>query len=121
MSRFACIFLICCVFLAVPAAHAEKTFFFDSLYDVPIMPGLSEIPDMALSFDHPEGRIAQAAAAGSGVSPEAVLSFYDAALPALGWVVLSPGHYARDGEILEIEAAMQGSQAAVRFNLSPSH
>lgn len=119
MIRLFCFFLTLTVYLA--GAQAQTTFFFDSLYDVPIMPGLAEMPDMALSFDHPAGRIAQAVAAGAGVTPDAVLSFYDGALPALGWAVLSPGYYAREGEILEIEAAPEGSQVIVHLSLSPSH
>jgi hypothetical protein len=43
-------------------ALARADAFFQSVNDIPLMPGLNEITDQEMVFDKPEGRIAEAAA-----------------------------------------------------------
>lgn len=93
--------------------------FFDSLYDVPVMPGLQEVPEMALTFDKPSGRIVQAAAYGESVSAAAVLSFYAESLPQLGWVLESTNSYVREEERLRLETRNSGGRVVARFLLEP--
>lgn len=68
---------------AVKAGGLETSFFSD-IADLPVMPGLIEDEAAGMAFDRPDGRIVQAVASGH-VSPDAVLAFYQASLPSLGW------------------------------------
>jgi hypothetical protein len=95
--------------------------FFETLYDVPVMPGLSELPEKALVFDKPSGRIAQAGAAGNKVSGQDIRAFYAASLPQLGWAPAGPDMYAREGEKLVLSVAYEAGYSTVRFTLSPVH
>ena len=109
-------------------AQAEDLFF-DSLYDVPVMEGLSEIPDQSFSFDKPDGRISQAAAVvASGTPKSAVFGFYDTALGQMGWEKQEQGIYTREGEKLTLSAdeippksqEKQGASLIIRFLLEPA-
>jgi hypothetical protein len=93
--------------------------------DLPLMPGLRGLPGDVTVFDAPGGRIVEAWAEGT-TNREAVLSFYNATLPQLGWTTLAPGLFRREGEALRLEfppAGPGGPQTAgrlvVRFYLSP--
>lgn len=92
--------------------------FLSTMGDVPLAPGLSERPELGLTFDDPAGRIVEAFAVGM-VMRDAVTSFYHATLPALGWAELGPGRYGRDKEVLLIEFIGADSGVAVRYLLSP--
>lgn len=109
-----------CALVAAMPAMGQTPVFFETLYDVPVMPGLTEMPDMALVFDTPEGRIAQAGAAGNGSSFAPVAAFYAAALPSLGWQPLGTGVFVRDGERLELVSVPGSVPLTVRFTLSPA-
>lgn len=93
--------------------------FFEVLYDIPVMPGLTEIPDMAMVFDKPAGRIAQAGALGPGLTKAEIIDFYNDSLPQLGWRSQGEGTYLRDGEILRIEAQTAPSGPLVTLTLAP--
>lgn len=109
-----------------PAYGAET--FVSGVDDLPLMPGLAALPTQTVVFDAPGGRIVEAWADGT-VSREAVLSFYDATLPQLGWTAAAPDLFRREGETLRLEFppdAAAGAQPAaasgtllVRFYLSP--
>jgi hypothetical protein len=91
--------------------------------DLPLMEGLGEIPDGALVFDKPGGRIIDVQATGKVTRPQ-VVTFYRAALPQLGWVLMgqdkSALRYQRDDENLVIYLDGGGSDlTVVRFTLSP--
>lgn len=109
------------VLLTVPALAAEaETRFFETLYDVPVMPGMTELPDKALVFDKPDGRIAQAGAAGKGVTGQGIRAFYAASLPQLGWAPIGGDSYAREGEKLVLSVAYEAGYSTVRLTLSPA-
>lgn len=121
------IFLIL-LFIAWPwqsllAKEAPITVFFDSLYDVPVMPGLVEVPELSMSFDKPDGRISEASAHYNGAKVQAVFVFYDQSLSQMGWRKQAQGIYTREGEKLSISIEkMQENQGAlplVRFLLEP--
>lgn len=101
-------------------AGAEDTRFFETLYDVPVMPGLAEMPDRALVFDKPEGRFAQAGAAGKGVTEAGIRAFYAASLPQLGWKLTGADSYVREGEKLVLSVGSEGPWRVARFTLSPA-
>src|SRR3546814_13035596 len=52
--------------------------------DLPLMPGLKELPHGGLVFDKPGGRIVEAFARGA-IAPQAVIDFYDQPPPPHGW------------------------------------
>lgn len=94
--------------------------FFTSLPDVPLMPGLVELEERALSFDKPEGRIMiGVAAADDSLSKESVQSFYSQSLPAFGWQAQGPYIYARGFETLEMSLKNDGTQNILEITISP--
>lgn len=105
---------------APPGAKAADARFFETLYDVPVMPGMAELPDRSLVFDKPEGRFAQAGAAGKEVSEEGIRAFYKASLPQLGWAPAGGDSYVREGEKLTLSVASEGPYKVARFTLSPA-
>ena len=99
---------------------AEETRFLSVIDDLPLMAGLDEDTDAAMVFDSAGGRIVEARAVGQA-SARAVLGFYDATLPALGWQATGEGQYARGAErlVVEIEPG-EGGVITVRFALRPA-
>ncbi len=93
--------------------------FFETLYDVPVMAGLEEIAEAALSFDKADGRIAQASAFSENLGKEAILIFYNKTLEQMGWQVLGEGKYVREGEKLEIFVEKSKGSYIARFSLQP--
>lgn len=100
-------------------SYAGESRFFETLYDVPIMPGLVEIPDMALNFDKPDGRISQAGAVAADLKKQAVFVFYQESLGQMGWKKIAEGSYVREGEKLEIFTEKSGTSLLIRFLLQP--
>ena len=109
---------VCCLLLATPS-HAAETQFFDTLYDVPVMPGMNERPDMAMSFDKPDGRIAEAGAVASDMGAGQIIAFYKESLSQMGWQNQAGNVFVREGEKLEISFEKAGTATVVRFYLSP--
>lgn len=109
------------------AAERSASDFVPGFPDVPLMQGLDMEEDDTVVFDKPSGRIAEAAAAGP-VGEADLISYYTAALPALGWRAGAGRadrgagrlQFVREGEILQIEFATRGRLLDVRFFLSPS-
>lgn len=102
--------------------------FFESLYDVPIMRGLEELPELALSFDKPDGRISQAGAiAAPNLQEKDILAFYDQALSQMGWQKETKSSYYREFDKLTIDfktlspknQEKQDSLLLVKFSLEP--
>jgi hypothetical protein len=118
MPRIAGRILFAVWLVSAPCAAWAQGTFLSALGDVPLAPGLSELPGTGVTFDDPAGRIVEAFAAGA-VTRDAVTSFYHATLPGLGWVELGPGRYRRDKEVLLIEFIGADSGIAVRYLLSP--
>jgi hypothetical protein len=86
--------------------------------DLPLMPGLKELPDSGLVFDKPGGRIVEAFAEGS-MAPQSVAAFYDQTLPQLGWQPQGRGTYRREGERLELDLDHDARGTTVHFRLFP--
>jgi len=86
--------------------------------DLPLMPGLTALPDGALVFDKPGGRIVEAFARGS-MAPQSVIAFYDQTLPQLGWQSEGRGTYEREGERLELDLGHDARGTTVHFRLFP--
>lgn len=91
--------------------------------DLPLMPGLTQIPDAGVVFDTPSGRIVEAYAEGP-VAREEVTAFYARTLPQLGWEPAGEARYRREGELLRLEfteagGAQPGASLTVRFYMAP--
>ncbi len=108
-----------CVAWSTSYARAAEIVFFESLYDVPVMVGLSEVKDQSVSFDKAEGRIAYAAAIGDDIDETSVLSFYSTALQQLGWHKISPHLFQREQEKLEISLGKSNASELIMFSINP--
>ena len=86
--------------------------------DLPLMPGLAEVPGAGLIFDQPSGRIVKAYAQGA-VSRSAVTSFYLDTLPNLGWRAKAEALFQREGEELRLDISGDDGALVVRFTLRP--
>ena len=102
--------------VSVPAFGQQA--FFKAVADLPLMPGLVEMPESALVFDNPGGRIIDVSVTGT-VSVEEVLAFYEETLPQLGWDLLREGSFVREGEQLKVIAETMSDGVAVRFSITP--
>ena len=122
--------LISCLFATLLAAGvpisagAQSASFLSVIEDLPLMPGLTEDLEAAMTFDSAGGRIAEARAQGA-LSAKAVRLFYHEALPQLGWRVRTGGGYARGTETLRLEIDQQPEgqkqkRVSVRFVLRPA-
>lgn len=106
------------LFAAMPLRAEE---FVAGTEDLPLMPGLRPLPNSAIVFDKPEGRIVEARAEGS-TTREKVEAFYTASLPPLGWKPAGRDVWLRDAERLRLDfAAAARGQLGVGFTLSPRH
>jgi len=104
--------------LAPPAPSGAADGFFSGIPDLPVMPGLSEDRSAAVIFDKPEGRIVKLIAKGR-VSKSDVIRYYTRALPQLGWNIVQPERFRRDGEILNLTISGTGKDLTIRMSLSP--
>lgn len=108
--------------------NAQDQRFFETLYDVPVMRGLQELPDYAMTFDKANGRLAEAGASMAGYSADAVMDFYKTALFQMGWLYEGPlkaaktGYYfTREGERLDIMFDQTLDDNLVLFTLGPGN
>ena len=89
----------------------------NELEDLPLPPGLTEMPGGML-FDSPTGRIVEATAQGE-IGADRVLAFYAQSLPELGWQKVGPSSYRRDNELLKIDVEAKRRPLLVRFSVVP--
>ncbi len=101
------------------AQESGQPRFFESLNDVPLMPGLYEMIDEAVVFDKPEGRIAESAAASETLAQQEIDAFYSRTLPQLGWRRIAPQTYIRQGEALTFSHEDRDGYNVIRFSLAP--
>lgn len=105
--------------IAVAPGPAAAQGFLSAYEDLPLAPGLEEVPGSGLSFDSPGGRIVEAYAKGGATSAAEVLEFYAATLPQLGWARETNTLYRRESEVLTLETKGQGRALVVHFKISP--
>ncbi|MEX2201450.1 MAG: hypothetical protein WD711_08660 [Dongiaceae bacterium] len=86
------------------------------------MAELEPINGSGFAFDTASGRLVEAYAGGA-IELEAVLAFYESALPALGWEPVAETAadqtWQREGETLTIEFVEGAEPLTVRFQLAP--
>jgi hypothetical protein len=119
-SRIACLALFAVLIGDAAGAWAQSPAFVSIDEDLPLMTGLSEEADAAMTFDSASGRIAETVASGPASAAE-VDAFYHQTLPQLGWENIGGAEYRRGDEALTVEVApTEGGGAEVRFRLRPS-
>ncbi len=105
--------------LSADGARAEgHAAYLAAVADLPLMPGLAEVPGAGLVFDQPSGRIVEAYAQGA-VSRAAVRAFYLDTLPNLGWRAKAEALFQREGEELRLDISGDDGALIVRFTLQP--
>jgi hypothetical protein len=92
--------------------------FITGFSDLPIMPGMRELPDADVSFDTTSGRIVIAFVK-TDRKVNAVMVFYDRVLRQLGWEKKSSRTFMRDEEILTFDFVNDGDSLIVRFSIEP--
>ena len=115
-------FLTICIVEMPSSVQSQTPAFLSVIDDLPLMPGLREDTDRTLSFDTPNGRIAEITASGR-VKVGGVTDYYSRTLPQLGWKLVTLDRYIREGEVLNIDIAESnedGVYLLVHFRLSPS-
>lgn len=120
MKAFCSLFLFLLFAMPVLAAAETKPAFFEALYDVPVMPGLSEFKDQAMLFDKPNGRIASVVAGSEKLKPADVSRFYNETMPQMGWQKTSENQYVRGHDRLVIEVVSKPPLTIAHFTLSPA-
>jgi hypothetical protein len=108
----------------LPLHAAERTVAYLSVMDdLPLAPGLAEVPGSALVFDSAKGRLVEGYAAGK-VERAKIDAFYGTTLVQLGWTKFGPGRFRRESEELTIEFTAPANsgelELTVRFALSPT-
>lgn len=106
--------------LAVPpaAAGGAPAQFLVGFDDLPLMPELAQDAEGLTVFESPYGRIVESYASGA-TTRAAVLAFYAATLPQLGWARTGETTFRREGEELTLDVTESASGASVRFLVSP--
>ena len=119
--RFIFLLISSVVIVAPVSGTAQQAArFLSVMEEMPLMSGLEEVTDVAVTFDSPSGRIIQAFAAGS-LQADEVRAFYAAALPQLGWARQANGEYRRDAEILRLEVSVASDGGAgAHYMLRPA-
>ena len=98
------------------------TAFMSGFEDLPLMDGLKQAEETAVSFDTPSGRIIEAYAQSNKIKKQEITDFYNKTLPQLGWKRMPKENknaavsYMREGEVLTISVD-DGTPASVRFEL----
>lgn len=100
-------------------AKKESTLFFETLQDVPVMPGLTELEEFTLVFDKPEGRIIEMVARIDGASVHDVRDYYRLSLPQLGWNRASQDNYLRGEEHLSLNFEREQNDSFLRMTVQP--
>ncbi len=99
--RYVILFL--CNFLFCIRAQAA---FIEGLEDVPVMEGLTQLPNDAISFGNEESRLVEAVLESDTLSFKKVQEFYKSTLPQMGWIYQgkrgSTLVFEREGEVIEI-------------------
>lgn len=120
MKRFCRLLFVSCCLLAAPVMAGEGRYF-EALYDVPVMPGLEELPDQAMLFDKPDGRIASVVAASKALKEADVRAFYQETLIQMGWKKNGQNQYLRGGDRLSMDITSRDPLTVVHFTLEPAN
>lgn len=107
-----------CVLPAQEHQDTEQTLFMN-LNDIPLMPGLEELPDHTLIFDKPGGRIIESAMVAQDLDRESIESFYNQTLPQLGWVRIARNSFIRRNEKLYLSVEEEEEYSILFLRIEP--
>jgi hypothetical protein len=116
-----CFLALVLVALLAPSASRDGLAageFVTGFDELPLMRGMTEIPDTDVSFDTTTGRIVIAFARTSE-DPVAIREFYHTTLSQLGWREQTNTAYTREDEVLSFDYLTDGLDTIVRFSLLP--
>lgn len=113
-------FAVCILRVSDAGAAAQDVRFFSFIQDVPVMPGLRELPEQAVMFDNPEGRIVESVASIESAALDNLIPFYNDTLPQLGWAGLGGLSFRRDSEILKMTVESMDGKNFLRVTVSPA-
>lgn len=119
--RVFCAIVLAVLCLAIQPVQAGKGQYFEALYDVPVMPGLEELPDQAMLFDKPDGRIASVVAASKTLKAADIQRFYEDTLSQMGWKKNKSNQYVRGADQLSLEFVKRPPMTIVHFTLEPAN
>ena len=118
MRQFLLLFLF--LMTIFPRAEAGQQSYLHYMPDVPLPPGMAELPDQSVVFDKAEGRVIESIAiSGESISAREVRDYYGRTLPALGWSAAGPDRFLRNDEQLIVKWEKVQDGVLVRFSLSP--
>lgn len=100
------------------AYSAVNTAYSFVIEDLPLMNGMTELPEDAVTFDQPGGRILETTAV-TAENPAAVRGFYAGALPSLGWQPQGATAFVRNNEKLQLDIDSKGGKTAAHFTITP--
>ena len=93
--------------------------FIPGINGLPLMGGLTLVPEKQVVFDTLNGRIVEVVAIGKN-HPKDISLFYSTILQQLGWILTSNNEFWRDEELLKIEILENKMrQFIVRFSIVP--
>ncbi len=98
---------------------AQPVQFFQTLQDIPLMPGLVERSEDTVFFDKPGGRVVESVADMSGFSEEDVERYYMLALPQFGWKSVGQSQFSRQNESLVLVFETEGDYGVLRVLVQP--
>jgi hypothetical protein len=117
--HFGCLVMLTCISFGSFSAVFAGDKFITGFSDLPIMPGMRELPDTDVSFDTTSGRIVIAFAK-TDRKADAVMAFYDRVLSQLGWKKKLPRIFMREEEILTFDFINDEDLLIVRFSIEPA-
>jgi hypothetical protein len=88
--------------------------------DMPVYHSFKKQEGSLISYDTTDGRIINAEYHSKEASASDVKLFYEATLPQLGWSIVEPETYQRDGETLELDISERNGNTAIKFTIRPS-
>jgi len=110
-------------FIIWAASPALAGNFSAAVDDLPIMQGMTEIPNKIVVFDTPAGRIVETTME-TQVQTRQILTYYNQALTSLGWKAQNRSlrGYIRKNEVLMIEIFQKadGKTNIVSFKIAPA-
>ncbi|MCB1532858.1 MAG: hypothetical protein KDJ35_08310 [Alphaproteobacteria bacterium] len=101
-----------------PGANTQPVFF-SAIPDLPIMPGLRELPDQTVVFDKAQGRIVESVAFIESQFEEEVRRYYQTTLPQLGWVAAGDLDYVRAEERLHLSFERIEDERFLHVRIAP--
>lgn len=88
------------------AFNSQAATFINGLEDVPVMEGLSQIPNDSITFGNEESRLVEAILTSDKLKFAQVEKFYKETLPQMGWKCQKETNrlitFYREGEVLEM-------------------